>query len=47
MAIRTITFVKDLDFENAILRAMKWDKFMCNDNESLNAMYCVKHQCDK
>ena len=34
IAIRTITLVKDLDLEKAIRRAMKWDKFICNDNET-------------
>ena len=36
IAIRTITLVNDRDFENAILLAMKCDKFIHNDSETLN-----------
>ena len=36
IAILTITFVNDRDFENAILLAMKCDKFIHNDSKTLN-----------
>ena len=45
MAIRTITFVNDLDFENAILLAMKCEIFIHNDSETLPQVYNYNEIC--